>query len=207
MLFCTCRNMSRQDPAESKTTRQSVETIQTTNVQSAKALASPDPSTSNVANNEDTTHEKTAFDVSSTRLPADIESMHRKVNILRLGYGAFNPQDGCIDSTYNPPSGDYIYSWSLPSPGISEEQLHEFLDLPETQDISVYPTDQTNQCGSYVPMQARPLLSYTEHQRAIYFPEPPFPAGFDPHELRPREVTGCGRPVHVTEGCPHRNRP
>lgn len=174
--------MSRQEHTESNTIRQSVETTEVTSDQSAEAL--PDLSISNVASTEATTHEKTGFDTSCTSLPADIDSLYPKVATFESEYGAANlSQDEFGDSTSTAPSGDHIYTWPVPSPGIAEVQLHEFLDLPETQDISANPTDPTK-CGSYyVPMQARPLLSYTEHQRAIYFPRPRFPTGFDPHKL------------------------
>lgn len=182
-IFYKCSNMSRQDQTESKTICQSIETTEITNEQNAEVLPSPDPLTSNIASTEGSTLGEAAFNAPFTSLPADIEPTHHKVVTLRYGHGAVNPsQDGYVDSTSPPPSGNHIYTCPLPSPGISDVQLHEFLDLPETQDISAGLTDTTNS-GSYVPMQARPLLSYTEHQRAIYFPGPQFPVGFDPHEL------------------------
>lgn len=69
------------------------------------------------------------------------------------------------------PSQDYL------SPHVQE--IDEFLDLSETSDMSTgcISTEGASDLGvedasftlaSYVPVQARPLISYTEHQRAIH---------------------------------------
>lgn len=91
------------------------------------------------------------------------------------------------------------------------QEIDEFLDFPETDDMSIngIPTtehaielspfhaeDVPSTLRSYVPVQARPLISYTEHQQAIYseyFQYSHEPIGFDMSETTETAVsdTSC----------------
>lgn len=111
--------------------------------------------------------------------PASVGSPIYECGISCISQDYLSPFDAFISRSEGPvgeticlePSQDCL------SPHVQE--IDEFLDLSETSDIStncistegvpgLCVEDASFTFASYVPVQARPLISYTEHQRAIY---------------------------------------
>ncbi|BCR89704.1 uncharacterized protein ACHE_50902S [Aspergillus chevalieri] len=124
-----------------------------------------------------------------------------------LPLDAFNPRS---DS----PAGETIclkpsQDWLSPH----AQEIDEFLDLSETSDMStscistgsvssLCVEDVSSTLATYVPVQARPLISYTEHQRAIYsefFQYSPEPIRFDISESA--GAANSGTSCHQGDDC------
>lgn len=111
--------------------------------------------------------------------PASIGSPIYECGISCISQDYLSPFDAFI-SRSDSPAGETIClepSQGCHSPHVQE--IDEFLDLSETSDMStscistegvpgLCVGDASCTLASYVPVQARPLISYTEHQRAIY---------------------------------------
>jgi len=126
--------------------------------------------------------------------PSRIGSPLYERGITCISHDYFSPLDAFIPRTDSPtgktaclePSKDCL------SPRVQE--FDEFLDLSETSDMStscISPMgstlglcveDASSTLALYVPVQVRPLISYMEHQQAIYpeyFQCSPEPIRFD----------------------------
>lgn len=111
--------------------------------------------------------------------PASVGSPIYECGIACISQDYLSPFDAFI-SRSDSPAGETIClepSRGCYSPHVQE--IDEFLDLSETSDMStncistegvpgLCVEDASFTLASYVPVQARPLISYTEHQRAIY---------------------------------------
>lgn len=120
---------------------------------------------------------------------ADVEPTPRKMVTLKYGHETTNPSHGHIvyhDSISRSSATASEYQLDQDhsrgrllsaqnSPGL---QLNEFLNLPEANDVSASSMSPAGS-GPYVPMQARPILSYAEHQRAIYSRRHPLDLNMD----------------------------
>lgn len=143
-------------------------------------------------------HQGDSYDSSSTVLStaADIEPTPRKVVALRYKqettdvsqghiahHGSINRSSDTLSE--NQLDQDYSHCRPCSSQGSPDLQLNEFLNY-QTHDISASSMSLASS-ESYVPMKARPLLSYAEHQKAIY--SRPYPTNFNMGEKPGSDVS------------------
>lgn len=197
-----CRKMSRSNTAtisvESKAIPQSDKTA---NVKDGLSIepewilddpsASLNLSTPSADSTNRSDNQSDSYSPWSTGLfaAANVQPTPRKMVTLKYGHETTNPSRGHIvyhDSISRSSATaseyqldqDHPCGCSLSAQNSPDLQLNEFLNLPETNDVSASSMSPAGS-GPYIPMQARPIFSYAEHQRAIYSRQHPVDFNMD----------------------------
>lgn len=205
-----CRKMSRSNTAtisvESKAIPQSDKTANVKDDLSIQPewilddssaslnLSTPSADSINRSDNQSDSYSPWSTSLSAA---ADVEPTPCKMVTLKDGHEKTDPSRGHI--VYHDSIGrssataseyqlvqDYPRDCSLSAQNSPDLQLNEFLNLPEANDVSASSMSPAGS-GPYVPMQARPILSYAEHQRAIYSRR--HPVDFNMDEMSSSDVS------------------